>query len=63
MKYPAVRIEFKDFPDFVCEKQYYDNAGGFSGMCRELHVPFKAVKKVHHELLSSNQFPTKEWEP
>jgi hypothetical protein len=63
MRIPAVKIEFKELPDFICEKEYWDDHGGYAGVMRELNQPFKAVKKVHHILLYPHQFPENEWGP
>jgi len=61
MIYPTVKVEFKEYSDFVCSLEYYNNAGKFSGICKELNVPFKVVKKVHHILLDAQHYPLQEW--
>ena len=62
MKIPTVKIEFYSLPDFIVTEEYYRERNGFFKFCGEHSIKPKDVKKVHHILIGSQDYPTQEWE-
>ena len=59
---PTVRIEFKSLPDFIISEYEYSKIGGWKGFVKENCINPKDVKKVHHILMRSQDYPTNEWQ-
>lgn len=62
MKIPTVKIEFHDLPDFIMTEEQYKNEGKFIGLIKGGSFVMRNVKKVHHILMDSKDYPTNQWE-
>lgn len=62
MKIPTVKVEFHDLPDFILEEKEYKKFGGIMKFCSANSIQLKDIKKVHHLLMRSQDYPIREWE-
>ena len=62
MKIPTVKIEFKSLPDFIMTNEDYESNGKWNGFLKQNHINPKDVKKVHHVLMDTRDYPTQAWE-
>lgn len=59
---PVVIVEFHELPDLWLTKDQYVSEGKFKGLLRSQCLCIGWIKKVHHLLKHSSQFPTAAWE-
>lgn len=59
---PAVVIQLKTLPDFICTEDQWNEFGGLKEWLKSYGVLSKEVIKEHHLLLNPSQFPQTAWE-
>ena len=62
MEEPTVKVEFKDLPDFICKKGWWDEIGGYHKWLSLMNICPRWIKKVHYIMMDIKEYPTQIWE-